>query len=241
VFATTLTKATSTIEVLNLTRRTLHINVEKKEVDQQGGVSSSDVKKNTVKVRGRMNFNKSKPAFICVVSIIFLTLAVAVLNADRSNYARMRQEGISGLFANKELAVQTEPVPSNLRKVACVDDGQASVIRAFEIRGYHVHKIPRKLPERALKECNKQVRIQQYSKDDDKFASRKFIDHVLHYILQHVYLTPLLLIFLIFLRVGVLLFGQGMIFPKRFGRHSNLGIAIIRFTTLTCFQTRIDF
>jgi len=182
LFATTLTKATSAIEVMNLVRRKLHINVDEKEVDQKSGVSSSDVKKNTVKKMGRTHVIKSKSAFICAVTIIFLTLAVTgVLNADRSNDARMRQEGISGLFANRKLTVQTEPVPSNLRKVACVERGQTSVIRAFETRGYHVHKIPKDLVlERALKECNKQVRIQQYSKDDDKFASRKFVDHVLH-------------------------------------------------------------
>ena len=114
---------------MTLARRKLYINVDEKEVDQKGGDSSSDVV-STVKKRGRAHFNKLKSAFICVVSIIFLTLSVAILNADRSNDARMRQEGISGLFANKELAVQTEPVPSNLRKMACVESGQTSVIRA---------------------------------------------------------------------------------------------------------------
>ena len=132
---------------MTLLRRKFQVNDNEKEVDQKGGVSSSDISKYTVKKRGRTHV-KSKSACICVVSIIFLTLAVAVLNADRSTDARMRQEGISGLFSrketNEELAVQTEPVPINLRKVACVDDGQTSVIRAFETRGYHVHKNPKK-------------------------------------------------------------------------------------------------
>jgi len=30
------------------------------------------------------------------------------------------------------------------RKVACVDEGQKSAIKDFELRGYHVHTIPRK-------------------------------------------------------------------------------------------------
>ena len=73
--------------------------------------------------------------------------------------AKLRLEEMIALFDENEPAIQTEAVPDALRKVACVDDGQKSVIRAFEMRGYQIRKISNKTPNLALKECNKQVRI----------------------------------------------------------------------------------